>query len=489
MKIIYSTIIIALIVLISACSSVDKLKEHSGVHLFNGNNPSLLNADGKAFVAKGIVYYQPQASHHYFFEMLDLDRVPDDLETFRKAGFNTICITISWGELFEEVDPKNHYKPTKFYNDRIAKVKKLLQIIYDNGFYVYVSPGNEIVPPQIPAKEYPEETDKNGRVHPSFKGYLIENWLVDDEINAGFLFYLEFMAKLLEPFDNVVVYALPYEVMNLYWPWCHDDEKLIARWQVWLHDKNLDVNYWKNRWQETNNWVSIKDIPLPIHDWEIWQGYLELKNIEPVDPHILVWRDFWEFNAIGIFKDGKYGLSFPDVCGAIRKGDPDALILYKPFVPKRMSWELGCLQEWLDEKTPPDAQKILKAMYAPPGLDLIGCQGYPIATTNPVDRKAELSFAEKVNEVKWLHRESHLPVYCQEFGINHHEWSLEECAEFLENGVAEYQKLGILGYNIWQSHDYYGGGMWGEVQPNFGIYDIDGKPHPAIKKIVPLFCK
>ena len=179
-------------------------------------------------------------------------------------------------------------------------------------------------------------------------------------------------------------------------------------------------------------------------------------------------------------------MSFADVCAAIRKGDPDALILYKPFVPKRMSWELGCLREWSDKKTPPDAQKILATIYNPPGIDIIACQGYPIATTNPINRKAEISFAEKVNEVKWLRRESHLPVYCQEFGINHHEWTLEECAEFLANGITEYQKLGVLGYNIWQSHDYYGGGMWGKVQPAFGIYDTNEIPYPAVKVIAPL---
>ncbi len=484
-KILYSTIAAVFVISSLGCTNNHKTNS-SGVRISKGKNPTLINAAGKPFVAKGIVYYQPQASHHYFFEMLDLKRVPKDLEIFRKAGFNTISITISWGELFKEVDPKNKYKPTKFYDKRIAKIKKFLKIVQDEGFYIYVQPGNEIVPQQVPANEYPAKKDETGRLHPAFKGYLVHNWLVDNEVSEGFKYFLKFMAGLLEPFDNIVVYALPYELMNFQWPWCHVDKKLEARWQEWLNDKNPDINYWKNRWQETTDWKSIKDIPLPIHDWEIWRGYLEAKKIKAVDPYKLVWRDFWEFNAIGIFKEGKYGMSFDDVCKAIRKGDPDALILYKPFVPKRMSWELGCLQEWLNKKTPPDAQKILKAIYAPPGIDIIACQGYPIATTNPINRKAEISFAKKVNEVKWLRRESHLPVYCQEFGINHHEWSLEECAEFLANGITEYKNLGILGYNIWQSHDYYGGGMWGKVQPAFGIYDTNGIPHPAVKAIMPL---
>jgi len=119
-------------------------------------------------------------------------------------------------------------------------------------------------------------------------------------------------------------------------------------------------------------------------------------------------------------------------------------------------------------------------------VDIIACDGYPNAEKDPYKRAEELTFKRNYDRVKAIKEITPLPFYCQEYGINHHEWSFYECDKYLINAIKGYQELGAIGYNIWQSQDFFGGANWDKIQPNFGIFDIGGNPHPTVEAIAPL---
>lgn len=447
--------------------------------------PGLVNAEGKPFVAKGVVYYQPNAAHHYFLEGLDLSRLPQDLKNFKAIGFNTLSIDVGWGELFAEVDTQNNYLPVRINNDRVEKLKKLAAVAKSEGFYLSISPGLQNVPPQLWAKEFPASTDKGGNFHPSFKGYLIHNWLVDDAVNAGFVHFLEFLGDTLKPFDNVACYALYFELIEQQFPWCHNDPLLVEKWRQYLKDKNASVDYWNKRWNE--NYNAIDEITLPYRDRENWRPYFEkVLKIKPKESHRLMWQDCYDFMIVAIGSEGRYGLSFKQIAGAIRRGDPDALILWKAHEPAHYAGELGVMDEFNAGKLPPDANNILKKIYAYPGVDLIACDGYPAAEKDPAKRADELTFKRNYDRARAIRDFSPLPLYCQEYGIDHSQWSTYECEKYLVNAIKGYQELDAVGYNLWQSQDYYGGGNWDDIQPNFGLFDVHGKPLRMVEAIAPL---
>jgi hypothetical protein len=456
----------------------------SGVRLRTGKHPTLINAQGKSFVAKGVVYYQPTASHHYFLRGLDLKRVPQDLQQLKTVGFNTLTLDIAWGELFAEVDPQQGYKPIRIHQTLVNKLLKLIGLARKHGFYVYILPADSCVPPQVPAIQYKAVVDNAGIAHPPFKGYMVYNWRVDTEVNQGFLAFLGFLAETLKAFDHIIGYALAHETMDQTLPWCRSDQKLLHAWHRYLKDRNSKVNYWKKRWNEEKEpYKSIEEIQLPYRDLPLWESYYKGKKISPRESHPFAWQDYCLFTMIAIGLEGRYGLSFPEIAKTIRRGDPDALVIWKPFDPMRYAWELGYLREYKKGKLPPKAQETIKTIYSYPGIDIIACSGYPKATTDTTQRNKELSFQRQAEFVKALRKFTNLPIYCSEFGIDHQQWSQEERTQFLSAGIRQYQSLGLIGYNIWQSHDFYGGGLMDRTQPKFGLFDLKGNPYPAVDAI------
>jgi hypothetical protein len=462
-----------------------------GVRLQLGDKPTFINAAGEPFISKGIIYYQPNAAHHYFLRGLDISRVSADLRKFRDVGFNTICIDVGWGEIFDDVDPNNNYSPTRINYVNIEKLKALVSIARSECFYVYVSPGVQIVPPQVDAKHYKATTDTAGNYHPEFKGYLIHNWLVNPALNNGFVQFLEYMGKILRPYENIVAYSLYFELMEQQFPWCHKDEMLVSQWQKYLRDKNPDVNFWKKRWNEENQpYTTIDQIRLPYRDRDYWYGYYrDYLFMKPRESSVLAWRDCYDFMMVAVGYDGKYGLSFSEIAKAIRRGDTDAVIVWKANDVERYVWEMGCVNEFRAGTTPPDAMEILKKSYSYPGIDIIAVDGYPLVETDPNKRAFELSFERNIERAKMIKAVSPLPLYCQEFGINHYQWTPKECAQYLANAIKGYQCLNVLGYNLWQSYDYYTSGVSDDIQANFGIFDANGNPYPVIEKIRPLLIK
>jgi hypothetical protein len=464
-----------------------------GVRLRLGNPPALLDAEGRPFVAKGAIYYQPQAAHHYFLERLDLARVPADLAQLKAIGFNTLGIDVGWGELVAEADPANHYLPTRLHQDRIDKLTAFASLAREAGFFLYISPGVQIVPPQIPAKEFPACHDDSGAPHAAFKGYYVNNWLVDPEVNLGFEAYLRLMGEILRPFDNVVGYALYFEMMELQFPWVREEPLLQARWRDYLRDRNPDLNFWNQRWGgEDGHYASFDEIQLPMRVRDYWTNYYEQKKIQPRESSPAMWRDCFDFLIVGIGRDGRYGLSFPRIAAAIRAGDPGALLIWKAQDPIRYAWELGYLEEWKAGRMPPEAQAIVDTAYDYPGIDMIAIDGYPNPMADPAARERELSFAPNAERTDALIASIGLiasikhPVFCQEFGIDGYQWTQQERARYLVNALKYYQSHGFLGYNLWQNIDYFGGGTWDKIQPLFGILDLQGQPYAAVEAIRPL---
>jgi len=452
-----------------------------GVTLRGGPEPTLVNASGKPFVAKGVVYYQPGASHHYFLEGLDLERIPADLEVLKAVGFNTLFVEASWGELVAETDPNQGYRPIRLHKDRLAKLRTLARRAREAGFYLYVSTGASCVPPEVPAKEYPAVTDATGREYAAFKGYYVYNWLADEAVNRGFLAYLGVLGAALRSFDHVIAYSFSFETMDLCLPWAREDPLVTERWRAYLRDRNPDIGFWNARWSQA--FTAFEEVGLPWRDWPLWAGYYKGKGMAPRESGPVAWKDFYDFRMVATLRDGRYGLSFKAMADALRAGDPDALTLWKPYDPLRYCWEMGCLAECKAGNVPEDVAAVLDAVYHYPGLDLIAFGAYPVVPEDPAVRAEELAFTRHFERAKALQQACRLPLYCQEYGINHHEWSQEERVVYLENAITALERLGVLGHNLWQSHDYYGTNIQDQIQPNFGLHDLQGRPYPAVEAV------
>lgn len=109
-----------------------------------GAAPLTGNQAGNPFVARGAVYFQPQAAHNYFLSKVDLAKAAEDFDLFKSYGFNTVALDINWGELVARVD--GNLDPTVINGSNVLKLKALAQLAEEKGMFVYVLPLNQIVP-------------------------------------------------------------------------------------------------------------------------------------------------------------------------------------------------------------------------------------------------------------------------------------------------------------------------------------------------------
>jgi hypothetical protein len=354
----------------------------------------------------------------------------------------------------------------------------------DSGFFVQLNPATQIVPPQVPAKEYPGATDDAGNHHPAFRGYLLPDWRFDPAVNRGWLSFLTALGRCAAPFDNILCYALPFEVMNQQFPWCRQDPQLLEAWHAWLRDTNPDAGYWRARWGLADEtWASVADIPAPMHAWAAWDSYYAALGMDPGESPAAMWRDWYDFEVRAVAAEGRFGMSMLDMRSAIRAGDHDALILYKPLDPWRYAWEMGALEAFRAGEPPAQVAEVLDDIFNCPGVDIIACDGYPIWSADPEQQAAALGFDRQREIAESFRQVSRLPLYCQEFGMSHAQWSQTQRTTFISNGIRAWQQLGLLGYSVWQSDDFHGGGTWDAEQPRFGLYDLSGRPYPVVDAV------
>jgi len=448
-----------------------------GVSIQTGTQPTLLDKNGNPFVARGAVYFQPQAAHNYFLSEVDLEKAAEDFDLFKSYGFNTVALDINWGELITSVD--SNYNPTATNALNIAKLKALAQLAEDKGMFVYAMPLTQSVPKGIEAASFESTYDAAGNYLEAFSGFYVKNWMMDPGLNACFLSFMNILGDALAEYENIVCYCFSYESTEQFWPWCHDDDQLIANWRDYLRDTNSDVNYWKQRWNEQGeSYTSIDEIILPYRAWAYWDYYYTLKGMDPIESDPLKWRDYFDFMFIEVGYEGNYGMSIPQMAAAIRVGDPDALVMLKNRDPKRYAWELGAINEFVaGTPLPPEVATIMEKKYSYPGLSMIACDNYPIAHTDPAARAEQLSFVPDVERIRDYQEYSPLPIFCQEFGGNHAQWTMAECATYIANALEGFRETKLLGYNVWQSHDFHASSHYSEVANAWGIFDTNGVPN------------
>jgi hypothetical protein len=484
-RLIYTTVFLCTLILADTGGLDFEQPAQKGVTINKGEDISLINAAGEPFRARGVFYYQSRASHFYFLEGLDIDRVDSDLELLSKTGFNTVGLGLNWGELVRHADPKDSFKPVEYNQENIRKLRLLLNAVKKHQMFVYILVGYEKVPPEVPAKRYEAVSDNSGREIEEFRGYLIEDFLLDPAVNSGFLDYLRLLAKTAAAYDNIIGYAFYFEMLNPQMPYAYDWPILNSNWRRYLNDRNPEVDYWNRRWN--TEYKDISRIPLPLHNRDYWKRWYESRGAEPHESHPLMWRDFYDYYIGGILTEGRYGMSFEQMSDAIKSADPGALTLFKPFYPKRWAWELGFVEEYVkDGSIPDDARRAFDRYFTPPGIDMIACWAYPDFSRDSIEMARQLSFDIFAEKIDLLFGVSSLPVFCQEFGIDHHQWNEDECSLFLANAIKYFNSNPVLGYNIWQSHDFIEHPHTDQIQPNFGIFDINGNPCKAVEKITEL---
>ncbi len=156
-----------------------------GVSIKNGPEPTFIDADGNSFLAKGIVFYQPQAAHHYFLSKVDLKQASKDFDLFKTYGFNTIVLDTNWGELITRVDDTDNYKPIVINDANVAKLKALVELAAEKELFVYILPLNQVVPMEVEAAEYIGAYDEGGNFIDTFSGFAIKNWKMDPALNTN----------------------------------------------------------------------------------------------------------------------------------------------------------------------------------------------------------------------------------------------------------------------------------------------------------------
>jgi len=292
--------------------------------------------DGKPVFLKGAMYYQPHAYWDYCLQDLDEKMVPDDMALMKSQGFTMVEVQVNWGDVMKHVDPETG----KFVLDeeRLRRLVFLITEARKQGLYVGLWFQNHVMPYGFkPApEEYPPVTDLGGFEHREGPNEVVRGLNVapfeQNHTWKAFLAWFAIVAERTKDIDGLYYDPLDWQMLNHnYWDWA--DEGYGRAWRRHLKAQNPSLAYWNEKFgEESESW---DDVLLPVDEWAvqtICKAATPYQNRQ-IDPYDGAKWTQWRVWNRPVARRIRI-----QVVEAIRKGDPDALIAYRPDLWRYGDW-------------------------------------------------------------------------------------------------------------------------------------------------------
>ncbi len=406
---------------------------------------------GQPLFVRGAMYYQPHAYHQYFWETWWRSEFLRDLDRLSAHRFNAVALQVNWGSFASRVDPLTG--ETEWRDHAFMDLPFALRHLSQRGVLAILWTGTARVPEGVGGAHNTTFTDLGGRRYKPFDGYLIRDWPAiaanDSPVWRAMLDFHRKVAEACAEFDNVLYDPLDWQHLNIN-PWSFADPGNLSVWRDWLRSSNPDLQYWNQRWGESN--AGWDEVLLPVDEWvensvallgPPYQG-------RPRDPYEgPKWADFREWH------DPLCNSINAQIIAAIRAGDPDAVIGQRVDI-----WHFGDFRQ---------------RTWAPQGVAFF-CQGtYP--------ETAEQVSPEEVRKTVRLVTDRaprRLPILFWETGCLPTAAPPADLpalqAQWFKAVESVARRDRLLGFCWWVWRDYY----MNETSISLGLLDLSGQPKPAL---------
>jgi len=421
--------------------------------------------DNQIFKPRGIFYYQPNAYRQHLWDDLNISMLDEDFRKIKNEGFNTIHVEVTWGSFMPTIDL---YGGTYTRNlDNEQKLATLVDKAKEYGLYVIPWIHNSKAPQGVDAKYHKSYKDACGVQKSEFYGYLVRclqaNSTANDNVWKLFLEFHRNIANLVKDKDNIIWDPLDWQHLYLN-EWTYGDPCNLNAWIKYLKGINPDINYWNNRWNETNsNWESVlfpidaewkKNLcPNATHCAPFLMMYVNVPVIPWVSPNQNKWDDFRKYQNQILINNIK------DITATIKSVDTDALIGQRVDL-----WRYGGWRSYAGYRN---------ETWGVPYVDFIFAGEYPYNDTQSVFQG---------NTINYIKSNVSLPIYVWETGA-FSEYQRQK--EFLTSMVNFVDSNNLLGFGIWSWRD----SCWNASKEvdSAGLLYMNNTAKQALPALVKLF--
>jgi len=425
-------------------------------------NENHFYVDNQLFIPRGVFYQQPQAYRQWIWDDLNVSMLDEDFRKIKNEGFNTIHLSIPWGSFMPSIDL---FSGT--YTRNLTNEQNLITLIDKaraHGLFVVLFTENAKVPEGIDAKHYPSMTDACGVQKRDFYGYLVPCLQANSTINGKlWQLFIEFhknIADLLKEKDNIIWDPVDWQHLMLS-DWTYGEGCNLNAWRTYLETINSDINYWNNRWNESNSdWNTVVfPIDKGFKDNRCTNSthcaaFLRMYVNVPVTKNQTKWDDFRKYQNELLINNTR------DIANAIKSVDTDALIGQRVDI-----WRYG---GWIGYKG------YRNETWGAPGVDFIFCGEYSYGV---VDKNSFQGI--NINTIKPSVK---LPIYAWETGSNTAHFTEEEQKNYLTSMVNFVNDNDLMGFGIWWWRD-----SCFLSTDKYGLLNIDNTPKSVLPALVKLF--
>lgn len=405
---------IAVLFVSSGCRRAQQTKT-----VFRGVSPG--------FHVKGTYYFQPKAAINSFWSWVDFDRTKDDFQQLRDDGFNTIILMIPWGLFQPEM------QPIKYNQTAFDTLHRIINLADAHGLKVILRVGTH---------EYIPRGAAGAR-------WLAATVLSNDDEWAAYRDLFREVAAQVRQHSNVLAVFWTFEDTG-YSPdlWLHQYPQNLKAYRTWLRTQPLE--FWNQQWQEQN--ASYDTIEPPD------------QNHQPQNESKL--RSFAQF------ADSLVVRRLPDICAAVRAGNPDLLISYQPRP------EINWGYDYSAQYRLPGCYSYVTTWFSPYQSYLFG------EVQNGLDARRVASYVPlHLQRTRQLAKG--LPVFVDQFNFRHFGGPAGESALGGEKEELEFVSRALpplvddaLGYCVWNYTDYYLNTTYnGSFRFGLEDWDVSEPPH------------
>ncbi|OHB60024.1 MAG: hypothetical protein A2Y12_05610 [Planctomycetes bacterium GWF2_42_9] len=194
----------------------------------------------KVVAGRGVIYMQPNAMHHHFWDNFEVRRLEADLDLYKERGFDTIVLKPGWGDFVPEIWHFDTQNVTPIYDQNAFN---LLDLIIDEAaerdIYVLVMTGI-MTTPKFYTNAGTTLSTRIGSANYEVYYTASSTWALYSDTNTNTLWnnFQATIASALQDKDNVLGYVIEPETTG--YPCREMTTTEVAGWNNAI--KNADPN-------------------------------------------------------------------------------------------------------------------------------------------------------------------------------------------------------------------------------------------------------